>query len=89
VQPEGRPPLHLETDLPLQPYLDRRAEIGLDCTPTVPLFLDLAGQPLTAAKLEQYLIYARTVRVSLEANGSLCSALLVERKRMQGSKGAR
>jgi metal-sulfur cluster biosynthetic enzyme len=89
VQPEGGPALHLDPDLPLPAYLDRRAEIGLDCAPSAPLFLDLAGQPLTAARLEQYLVYARTVRVSLEANGSLCSALLVERKRMQGSKVTR
>lgn len=88
VQPEGGLPLHLEADLPLPAYLDRRAEIGLDCAPIAPLFLDLAGRPLPAARLEQYLVYARTVRVSLEANGSLCSALLVERKRMQGSKVA-
>jgi metal-sulfur cluster biosynthetic enzyme len=89
VQPEGGPALHLDPDLPLPAYLDRRAEIGLDCAPSAPLFLDLAGQPLTAARLEQYLVYARTVRVSLEANGSLCSALLVERKRMQGCKVTR
>jgi metal-sulfur cluster biosynthetic enzyme len=82
VQAEGGPAVYIEPDTLVPDYLDRRAEIGLDCRPTAPLFIDLAGQPLSAGKLEQYLVYARTVRVSLEANGSLCSALLIERKRI-------
>jgi hypothetical protein len=85
VQVEEGPAICLEPETLVQDYLDRRAEIGLDCSPTTPLFVDLAGQPLSAGKLEQYLIYGRTVRVSLEANGSLCSALLIERKKLSDS----
>ena len=81
VQSGGGPEIWIEPDTLVRDYLDRRAEIGLDCASGAPLFVNLAGQPLSAARLEQYLVYARTVRVSLEANGSLCSALLVERKR--------
>lgn len=81
AQAEEGPVICLEPAALVQDYLDRRAEIGLDCAPAAPLFVDLAGQPLSAGKLAQYLVYARTVRVSLEANGSLCSALLVERKK--------
>jgi metal-sulfur cluster biosynthetic enzyme len=61
-------------------YLDRRAQIELDFRPEAALFVDLSGKAVSAEQLEKYLIYARTVRISLEANGSLCSALLAARK---------
>ena len=60
----------------LQRYLARRAALGLDCTPTAPLLVDLAGQPLAVAGLQAYYQTARTVRVAMEANGSFCRALL-------------
>ena len=70
----------IEPETIVRDYLDRRAEIGLDFRPDAALFVDLRGEPVSAEQLEKYLIYARTVRLSLEANGSLCSALLDARK---------
>lgn len=64
----------------LSRYLTRRAALDLDCTPTALLFTDLQGQPLTSGQLEAYYIAARTVRVSLEANGIFCRALLARRQ---------
>ena len=61
-------------------YFQRRAEINLDCSPAAPLIIDLRGNEVTAEKLEEYLIRARTVRVSLQANGSFCAAVLAARK---------
>ena len=61
-------------------YLERRAEIGLDCSPATPLMTNLLDDAIPAGELEEYLIRARTVRVSLEAGGALCSALLEARK---------
>lgn len=57
-------------------YLSRRAQIGLDTSPDSLLFVDVKGGGLSAEKLEEYLVYVRTVRLSMEANGSLCSALM-------------
>ena len=70
----------VEPDTIVRDYLDRRAQIGLDFRPDAALFVDLRAEPVTAEQLEKYLIYARTVRLSLEANGSLCSALLEAKK---------
>ena len=61
-------------------YFQRRAELHLDCSPTAPLIIDLRGQEVTAEQLEKYLIRARTVRVSLQANGAFCAAVLAARK---------
>ena len=61
-------------------YLERRAEIGLDCASTAPLIVALDGQPLTVERLEAYYQAARTVRVSLEANGWFCRAILSGRQ---------
>ena len=61
-------------------YFQRRAELNLDCSPTAPLIIDLRGREVTAEQLEEYLIRARTVRVSLQANGSFCAAVLAARK---------
>ena len=65
-------------------YLERRSEIGLDCSPATPLMTNLLDDAIPAGELEKYLIRARTVRVSLEANGALCSALLGARKTEKG-----
>ena len=61
-------------------YFQRRSELDLDCSPTAPLIIDLRGREVTAEGLEEYLIRARTVRVSLQANGSFCTAVLAARK---------
>ncbi len=60
----------------LQRYLERRAELGLDCTATAPLIVDLNGSRLSLERLEAYYRDARTVRVAMEANGLFCRALL-------------
>jgi metal-sulfur cluster biosynthetic enzyme len=57
-------------------YVERRAELGLDCADTAPLIIDLDGEPLSVERLEAHYETARTVRVALEANGSFCRALL-------------
>jgi metal-sulfur cluster biosynthetic enzyme len=64
----------------LQRYLERRAELGLDCNPSSPLIVDLDGNKLSAERLEAYYRDARTVRVAMEANGSFCRALLASRR---------
>jgi metal-sulfur cluster biosynthetic enzyme len=73
--------LQLGADDFAQRYLERRRKLGIDSSPRAPLIVDLKGQPVSATKLEQYFVYARTVRVSLDANGSLCGALLDARHR--------
>ena len=60
----------------LQRYLERRAELALDCSPAAPLIVDLEGKPLSADQLQAHYEAARTVRVALEANRSFCRALL-------------
>jgi len=60
----------------LQRYLERRAELALDCSRTAPLIVDLEGEMLSAERLHAHYEAARTVRVALEANGSFCRALL-------------
>jgi metal-sulfur cluster biosynthetic enzyme len=64
----------------LQRYLERRAVLGLDCSPSTPLIVDLDGNEVTLEHLEAYYRDARTVRVALEANGSFCRALLASRR---------
>ena len=64
----------------LRHYLDRRAELGLDCTRSAPLIIDTEGRPLPAEQLERHYQDARMVRVSLEANGSFCRAMLAGRR---------
>ena len=59
-----------------QDYLERRAQIGIDCDAEAPLLVDVKGRVVSAEKLKDHLIHMRTVRLSMEANGSLCSALL-------------
>jgi metal-sulfur cluster biosynthetic enzyme len=57
-------------------YLERRAELGLDCAGTAPLIVGLDGEKLSAERLEAHYETARTVRVAMEANGAFCRALL-------------
>src|SRR5690349_19228545 len=63
----------------LQRYLDRRVELGLDCSPSAPLIVDQSGLPIAADRLETYYHQIRTIRVSMEANGSFCRAVLAKR----------
>jgi hypothetical protein len=60
----------------LQRYLERRAELDLDCSPAAALILDLEGKTLSAKQLLTHYETARTIRVAMEANGSFCRALL-------------
>jgi hypothetical protein len=76
VQRAGHAPIEVGAAETLCRYLARRAELGLDCAATAPLMIDLHGQALTAERLEAYYQAARTVRVSLEANGLFCRTLL-------------
>lgn len=57
-------------------YLERRAELALDCADAAPLIVGLDGEPLSVDRLEAHYETARTVRVAMEANGSFCRALL-------------
>ena len=63
----------------LRRYLDRRAELGLDCSPAAPLIVDQSGLPVAADRLKAYYHQIRTIRVSVEANGSFCRAVLAKR----------
>jgi metal-sulfur cluster biosynthetic enzyme len=60
----------------LQRYLERRAELGLNCSLASPLIVDLEGETLSVERLLVHYETARTVRVAMEANGSFCRALL-------------
>lgn len=63
----------------LRLYLERRAELGLDCRPPALLIVDLDGTPVSPERLAAHYDAARTMRVALEANGSFCRALLSRR----------
>ncbi|MBV8738785.1 MAG: DUF59 domain-containing protein [Alphaproteobacteria bacterium] len=60
----------------LQRYLQRRAELGFDCSPTAALIIDLDGRPFAPERLQAHYEAARTMRIALEANGSFCRALM-------------
>jgi metal-sulfur cluster biosynthetic enzyme len=62
-------------------YLQRRAELGLDCSRTAALVTDDSGHPIPADRLQRHYITVRTVRVAQEANSSMCCALLAARRR--------
>jgi len=60
----------------LRRYLERRAELALDCSLAAPLIVYLEGKPFSVEQLQAHYEAIRTVRVALEANGSFCRALL-------------
>ena len=60
-------------------YMERRGELGLDCSGEMPLIVTAKGEDIPAAELQAYYIRARTTRLAMEANGSLCSAMLQSR----------
>lgn len=57
----------------------RRAELGLPAGPSAPLLVDDDGGRLPPDELPQRLRFARTTRVSIEGNGTLCRGLLAVR----------
>lgn len=72
----------------MERYLQRRAELGLDCSPSAPLIVDLEGEMLSADQLLAHYETARTIRVGMEANGSFCRALLSLHRLDVGASGA-
>jgi len=76
IGPLGRAAIETEAATAFQRYMERRAELGLDCSFTAPLIVDLEGIPFSADRLQAHYESIRTLRVALEANGSFCRALL-------------
>jgi metal-sulfur cluster biosynthetic enzyme len=72
----GRAVMETGSVIPLQRYLARREELGLDCSLAAPLIVDLEGIPFSADRLQTHYESIRTLRVALEANGAFCRALL-------------
>ena len=63
----------------LEKYLERRAELGLDVSASAPLVVDPDGRRVPEDAVVQHLRFAKTVRVSIEGNASLCRGLLATR----------
>jgi metal-sulfur cluster biosynthetic enzyme len=63
-----------------RPYLERLVELGLDGSSDAPLIVDPDGAALTAARLDAWYQHIRTIRVTQEANGSFCRAVLATRQ---------
>ena len=63
----------------LEKYLERRAELGLDVSASAPLVVDPDGNRVPEEAVVQHLRFAKTVRVSIEGNASLCRGLLATR----------
>ena len=70
-------------DLPpsgeFETYLERRAELGLDVSAEAPFIVDPGGNRVPEEAVVQHLRFAKTVRVSIEGNASLCRGLLSTR----------
>jgi metal-sulfur cluster biosynthetic enzyme len=65
---------------PLRRLRERRAELGLPAGDDAPLLIDpRTGAPVTAEATPLHLRKARTTRISLEANGSICRGMLRHR----------
>ena len=75
----GAQPLEGGSAETLSRYLERRAELGHELDSTARLIVDPDGQPLPVERLEAYYRDVRTLRVSLEANGAFCRAVLAKR----------
>jgi metal-sulfur cluster biosynthetic enzyme len=88
VSPSGRPQGRPVAGPVARRYLERRADLSLDCSPEGPLLTDLGDSPIAAGELEAYFVRARTARVSAEATGSLCSALLQARNSASTESGS-
>lgn len=87
LRSEGRSPRELARmrldDLPpseeFETYLERRSELGLDTSAEAPLVVDPDGNRVPEEAVVQHLRFAKTVRVSIEGNASLCRGLLSTR----------
>jgi metal-sulfur cluster biosynthetic enzyme len=79
IRQPGTAPLNSGSAGSLRRYLQRRAELGLDCHFDTRLIVDLDGKPFSADRLQAHYEASRTMRVALEANGSFCRALLTRR----------
>jgi metal-sulfur cluster biosynthetic enzyme len=65
---------------PLDLLRQRRAELGLPAGDDAPLVIEpTTGAPLTVDSLPMHLRRARTTRISIEANGSICRGMLRHR----------
>jgi len=76
-------------DLPPSRDLDRlrqrRAELGLPAGEDAPLLIDpRTGTPISAGAMPLHLRKARTTRISIESNGSICRGMLQYRYDTQG-----
>ena len=60
-------------------YLDRRARLGLDISPSAPFLVSAEGVPITEDELDRHMLFARMVGVSIEGNASFCRGLLAAR----------
>ena len=76
IRPSGDIPVNSGSAVALRRYLQRREELGLDCSLAAPLIVDLEGIPFSADRLQAHYESIRTLRVALEANGSFCRAVL-------------
>ncbi len=76
IRQPGCAPVESGSAAILRRYLERRSELGLDCSLAAPLIVDLEGEPFSEERLQAHYEAVRTVRVALEANGSFCRALL-------------
>jgi metal-sulfur cluster biosynthetic enzyme len=63
----------------LQTYRERRRELGIDVSPEAPLLVDPDGGRIPEKAVVEHLRFAKTVRVSIEGNASLCRGLLETR----------
>jgi hypothetical protein len=65
---------------PLLRLRERRAELGLPAGDDAPLMIDPAtGARVSAESMPLHLRRARTTRISIEANGSICRGMLRHR----------
>jgi len=70
---------------PLERLRQRRAELGLPANDDAPLMIEPAtGAPVRADSLPLHLRRARTTRISIEANGSICRGMLRHRYESSG-----
>jgi metal-sulfur cluster biosynthetic enzyme len=60
-------------------YLERRGGLGLDVSDEAPLLVRPNGEQIGAEEAGRQLRFARTVRISIEANADLCRGLLQTR----------
>jgi hypothetical protein len=60
-------------------YLDRRAELGIDVSDGAPLVVDPDGRRVPEDAVVMHLRFAKTTRVSIDGNASLCRGLLATR----------